>query len=615
MSTPNVSDAAEPDGDEPTSGPTAEPPSDATAGTLTYRFDEVVVTASRLSASGFDQPYAIDTLSEERIGDRLYRTTPEALRDIPGIMIQKTGHGQGSPQIRGFTSFRNLFLIDGIRLNNSVFRDGPNQYWNTVDPLSIRRYEVVKGPGSILYGSDAVGGTVNAITKGPQGYDDGFRSGGRLYYRLSSAERSQVGRVEAYGTWDHTLGLYVGGSVKNFGDLEGGRDVSTQDETGYGEWDLDFKMEYFLNPDTRLVFAHQTVRQNEVPRTHKTIYGLTWEGLTRGSELARDLWQERDLTYAQLHAENMQGWVESMKLSLSWQEQRERRERLRTGGRFDTQGFYVGTLGVSAQFESPSRIGRLVYGIDYYHDHVNSSSSSNPIQGPVGDDASYDLLGVFLQDTIPMHDRLDLILGGRYELARARADSVEDPATGARIRVSDEWKAVVGTGRLIYHLDRAGHWNVFGGVSQAFRAPNLSDLTRLDTARTNEIETPTPDLDPEHFLTYEGGLKADYEDLSLQLAYFYTDIRDMIVRAPTGTVIDGNFEVTKRNAGDGFVHGIELGGRWRFHPELTAFGALTWIDGEVDAFPTTAPVKRREPIDRLMPMTGQIGLRWEHPKK
>ncbi len=595
-------------------GPEGPRPGEAAA-PLSYRFDEVVITATRLEESGFDLPYAIDTVPQRQVRERSYRTTPEALRDVPGVMVQKTTHGHGSPFIRGFTSFRNLFLVDGIRLNNSVFRPGPNQYWNTVDPLSVERYEVVKGPGSVLYGSDAVGGTVNAVTRGPQGYGDVLGYGGRLTYRFSTAERSHVGRIEGWATHDRKLGVYAGFSAKDFGSLEGGRDVGTQHDTGYEEWDADFKTEYFFDPDTRLVLGHQSVRQLEVPRTHKTVRGITWEGLTRGDELARDLWQERDLTYVQLHAGNRQGFVEAARFSLSWHEQRERRERLRTGGRFDEQGFNVGTLGASAQFESPTPVGRLVYGVDYYHDNVNSSSTGNPIQGPVGDDAAYDLLGVFLQDAIPVHDRVDVVLGGRYEYARARASEVSDPVTDRRIRVSDEWDAFVGSGRVLCRLDRKGHWNAFGGVSQAFRAPNLSDLTRFDSARTDEFETPAPGLDPERYLSYEAGVKAAYEDFSLQLAYYYTDIRDMILRFPTGRTVDGDREVTKSNVGDGFVHGVELGGSWRFHPQFTAFGTFAWQDGEVDTFPTAAQVKEREPLSRLMPPQGHVGLRWDHPNR
>jgi len=579
---------------------------------------DLVVTASRLPNPEFDEPFIVDTVDAERIRDRSYRTTVDLFEDMPSVMVQKTGYGQGSPYIRGFTGFRNLFLIDGVRLNNAVFRDGPNQYWNTVDALSIDRMEVVKGPGSVLYGSDAIGGTVNVLTKGPKGYGEGFHAGGRLSYRLSSAERSQIGRVEAWGTWDHTFGLYVGGSVKEFGDLEGGRRVGTQHETGYDEWDGNLKAEYFLAPNRKLVFAHQHVQQFDAPRTHKTIYGVTWEGLTRGTELRRDLDQRRDLTYLQYHAEDLGGPIDALHAGLSWHQQNETRHRARTGGRFDTQGLEVGTLGAFVQAESRTPVGRLTYGIDYYHDNVNSFSSRNAIQGPVGDDANYDLLGLYVQDTLPVCERLDVIVGGRYEVARARADSVQDPNTGNRIRVGDSWGDLIGSGRVVWHVDRERHWNVFTGLSQGFRAPNLSDLARLDTARTNEIETPAPGLEPEHYVTYEAGTKVSTRDVDLQLAYFYTRIRDMIIRTPTGVVLDPGpppqMEVTKQNAGNGFVHGVEVAPRWRVAEDWTLFGSLTWLEGEVDTYPTAAPILRREHKDRIMPTTGQVAVHWDDPQ-
>ncbi|MBM4019475.1 MAG: TonB-dependent receptor [Planctomycetes bacterium] len=577
------------------------------------RAKEVVVTASRTAERRFDSPYSLNIVDADEIRDKSYRTPTEALRDIPGVMPQKTSLGQGSPFIRGFTGYHNVYLVDGIRLNNSTFRSGPNQYWNTIDPLSISRIEVVKGPGSLLYGSDAVGGVLNAIMKGPQGYGEGFQSGGRLSYRISSAERSQTGRAEGWATWDHKLGLYLGGSIKDFGDLQGGHSVGRQHDTGYDEWDGDFEAEYFINPDTKVVLGHQSVRQDDVPRTHRTVFATTWNGLTRGTDLRHDLTQRRDLTYVQLHAQNLNSWVDAVRLSLSWQEQEETLRRVRAGNRFSKEGVEVGTLGASVQLESPSPIGKLVYGIDEYRDNVNSFSTTNLVQGPVADDAHYHLTGVFLQDTIPVGETFDLTLGGRYEHARAAADRVLNPTTGAAFKVRGEWNSFVAGARGVYHVDQAGHWNVFGGVSQGFRAPNLSDLTRFDIARTNEIETPSPNLEPERFLSYEIGTKAEYQDFTLQASYFYTVIEDLIVRQPTGRIIGVNREVTKINAGNGFVHGVELAPRWRFHPQWTAFGAFTWMTGKVVDFPTAAPVKQWEPVSRLMPTTGEVGLRWDHP--
>ncbi len=96
----------------------AEPP--ATTVAETSLLDAIVVTATRLEEKSFYVPYSTESLDGETLTTRkAVRTLPEALREVPGVMVQKTGHGQGSPFIRGFTGFRNLLLIDGIRLNNN----------------------------------------------------------------------------------------------------------------------------------------------------------------------------------------------------------------------------------------------------------------------------------------------------------------------------------------------------------------------------------------------------------------------------------------------------------------------------------------------------------------
>jgi len=595
----------------------------APAAPRTQRLEEVLVTALRGEATWFDTPDTVEAVRASDIRQRkMSPTLPEALSEMPGAMLQKTASGQGSPYLRGFTGFRNLLLIDGVRLNNSTFRDGPNQYWNTIDQLAVERLEVVKGPASVLYGSDAIGGTVNVITNSPQTGDTAGGWERRIYYRYSTAENSQTVRGEVSGRLDPRLALLMGSSYKHFGDVCAGDDVRTQPKTRYQDWDGDIKLVYDPQPNQRWVFAHQHVDQDDIWRTHKTVYGIAWEGTTVGDELKRVLDQNRDLTYLQYHAEKLDGPVDTIHANLSYQRQSERQSRMRSDGRFDRQGFDVDTLGVWLQLESPSPVGRWTYGLENYYDWVdsflkeyNADGTPRParVQGPVADDAGYEQFGFFVQDDIPLGERANLILGGRYTTVRADADRVENLVTKQRIAVKNNWKSLVGSARAVCRLDRQEHWAAFGGVSQGFRAPNLSDLTRLDTARTKEIETPSPDLQPEKFIQYEIGLKTDYEAFRGQASFFITDIDQMIVRSPTGAVIGGNNEVTKKNAGNGWLHGVELEAWWRLTRDWSAFGGFTYIDGEADAYPTSAPVERQEPIDRLMPPTGYAGLRWDSP--
>lgn len=580
---------------------------------------QIVVTASRTEKSPHDEPSTIDIITRKDIEEHMSRSVPDALKYTPGIMIQKTAYGHGSPYIRGFTSFRNLFLIDGVRLNNSAFRPGPNQYWNTVDPFTISQMEVVKGPSSVLFGSDAVGGTINVLTPSPFDLATG-PVGGRMYYRYSTAEDSNVGRLEGYGIIPDgkggELGYMVGISGKDFGDIEGGSVVGLQRGTGYDEYDLDVKLEYRFDPDTWMTAYYQQVRQNNVPRTHKTIYGIDWKNLSVGSDLRREIDQERDLAYLQFHKINTPGFINASHYTVSWHHQNEVRDRIKSSGSQEFQGFDLGQLGLSAQYESDTPAGDFVYGVELYRDYVNSFSSTNPIQGPIADDALYDMAGIYVQDTISSPDEvLDLILGTRYTYVAADADSVSDPVSGNQIAIKDNWDSFVGSARLLWHVDDYDHLNLFTGISQGFRAPNLSDLTRFDTARSNEFEIPSTNLDSEKYTTYEVGTKYQTDEVVGQLAYFYTDIKDRIMRYPTGNVnASGESEITKDNLGDGFVHGIELEASWKFRPQFTVFTAFTWLDGEASTYPTAAQVLTDEPLDRLMPITSLVGLRWDHPE-
>ena len=587
---------------------------------------EVKIRAARRERSLLEIPFAVSLLSRDLLLDeRMVRTLPEALEEEPGVMVQKTSRGQGSPYIRGFTGYRTLLMVDGIRFNNSVFRSGPNQYFGTLDPLSLGRIELLRGPASVLYGSDAVGGAVLAFTPDLPDLGKGDHFRGRTILRWASAERTRLGRQEGLGSLlDGRLRFLLGADLKYFGDLQGGRSTGKWPHTGYTEWDGDAKLEYHLDRKSKLVFLHQRVRQDDVWRTHKTIFGKSWKGTTVGNELKRSLDQERELTYLQYRARSLGPALSSFTASLSLHTQKEERsrDRLRSGQpRHDKQGFRADTWGAWFQGVTPSEAGEWTWGAEFYRDGVQSFKREwrngvfrgASIQGPVADDADYESLALYVRDELDLGKDFSLAVGGRYTWNRVKAHAVQDPVTGDRISVGDRFGAFVGSLRGTW--SPGGGEAVYAGLSQAFRAPNLSDLTRFDTARSNEVETPSPGLDPEKYLTFEIGGRVEEGGFRGEAAYFYTWIRDMIIRRPTGRIIGGDQEVTKENAGDGYVHGIEGRLSWEFLEGLSFFTTGTWIYGAVDTYPTSLPEKKREPLSRLMPPSGNFGLRWEAPER
>ena len=576
----------------------------------------VVVTASRFAEPINTIAASAETFSAAALREAQIRTLPEAFDMTTGVLVQKTSYGQGSPFIRGFTGFRTLLLVDGIRLNSPVFRDGANQYWNTVDSTSLGSVELLKGPGSALYGSDAVGGTVQAFTRQPEYAPEGGSDvwGGRLAARVASAEHAMTSRSEGeYGT-TQWAGLF-GVTYKDFGDLEGGKHVGRQRKTGYEEMDFDAKVRIALRGDRELVFAHYSVDQDDVWRTHRTPYGISWHGTTVGTEPVHVFDQDRTLTYLRFIDREPVRLYDEMQTTVYFQHQEETKRVTKNDLSRSADGFDVQTWGTSADLLKETRLGTWAYGVEYVRDGIDSfrrnykadgSLKSEGIQGPVADDSAYHTAAAYVQDRVRLADRWDLTSGGRVTYAQADIGRYENFATTPHTAasMSEDWLNVVGHLRLAYHLIEE-KWLIYTSLSQAYRAPNLSDLTRFDVAHATDIEIPSTDVAPEKFLSGEIGTRVTEAPVSWHAAYFYTRIRDLIIRTATS----GN-EYTKINGGNGYVHGFESELALRLSRQWLSRAGLTWMEGYTD-YSDASGNTITEPV-RTMPITAYTALRWEN---
>lgn len=573
--------------------------------------DEVItITAERLAISELLSPYSTSLIYEDEIMKKGIRTTVDALATIPGVYLQKTAHGQGSPYIRGFTGFRNVFLIDGIRLNNSVFREGPNQYWNTVDPYSIEKFEVVKGSTSVVYGSDAIGGTVNAITKLQTIDEFNVQPLTSLVYRGATAEHSNVLRASFTHKISTNSGLSIGFTGKDYGNLTAGGSTNEQPNTHYDEFNIDLKWLLSIADDTQLTAAYFKTKQNDVPRTHKTIHSISFSGTDVGSELTRNLDQERELLYLKLDTSHKTWLTDGANLTFSYQKQNEVRHRVRTKNRNDQQGFNVNTLGLNVNFFKQHGLHNTIYGLEYYRDDVDSFSSTNDIQGPVADNASYQWFGIYGQNKYSLNEKTTIDVGTRWSYMSVKADKIQDPFQGGLITLKNNWNNVVFNLRANYQISPQSK-SIYFGISQSFRAPNLSDLTRFDSARSNEFEMPSLQLKPEHYLTFDSGIKFRSSSLNYDISIYYTKISDQIQRVPTGNINnDGEFEITKKNIGNGYAYGSEIDINYTLNMQWKLNASFAYINGKIDTFPSSDNMMTREYINRLMPTNMRLGINY-----
>jgi hemoglobin/transferrin/lactoferrin receptor protein len=584
----------------------------------------VIVTATRSASDPFELPYATSELTGTEIATvRQARTTPEALKDLPGVSVQKTAHGQGSPKIRGQTGFQTLLLVDGIRINDSTWRSGNVEYWGHLDPYSYERFEIVRGPGSVLWGSDAVSGVGHALQKGRRSFEPGVHAEGMVLGRYASAEHSWTGRAETQGNAD-AFGWHVGLGYKDYDDLRAGRDVGLLRDTNYTQADGDAKLSWQLDPRQTVSFGIQQVHLRDVPRTHSTNRSVAgWHGIVAGSDRQREHDHRRQLYWLEWRATDGT-FFDQATAALAWKERYEREDRITSAGRRDVNVTDVGTLGGYLQFETDVGGGDLVYGLDWYRDFVGSDGRSfapagnllsRSQRGPVAGMATYDLAGAFAQLRVPIGDRFEATFGLRGTYAAMDAGQVDAPGDSLTFNdVDEDWSALTGNLRLL--AKPCATTRLFAGASQGFRAPNLSDATRFDVARSGEQEVPAAGLDPERYLTLELGGRHDDGDLALQATGWYTFADDQITRFRTGNTVNGLPEVSKGNIGDGWYAGAEVEAAYGLRRLLgweqwSAFAAVDYLDGRIDQT-NDAGQNVRDRVPALPPATtGLIGLRYE----
>lgn len=553
---------------------------------------ELVVTATSHAEETFRVPQFAGTVPREEIERRIPSTTPDLLNREAGILVQKTNLGGGSVFIRGVTGKQILLLVDGIRLNNSLYRFGPHQYLNTVDPNTIERLEVVRGPMSVLYGSDAMGGTVNVITRGRTEYDRPKDVGGMLYGKYGSAATERAGRVQLEANLG-TVGALAGGTYRAFGDLRGGGDVGVQEPTGYDEVDADLKVNWRPSALHEWTAATQFVRQFDVPKTSE---------VTLGGKLKYDYEpQRRLLTYLRYEGrEPVGGWLHGVRVTLSHNLQEEGEEVIPEDPTVETKEENgANTLGATVLFFSDlGRFGRLTYGADFYQDWISSTKEainlatgeSRDVRSAFPDGSTYRTLGLYVQDELPILDRLTLLVGGRYSYVKTEGE-LADPETGDRNDLSLETDNLSGMAHL--RLEMLPWLSGVFGVAQAFRAPNMEDFFgKVDFVE----EIPNTDLEAERSINYEFGLKARHPRFTGNVFYFLSDYDDLIGRVQTEAGIQ------RRNIGEARIQGVELDFRVFLPLDLTLFGTYSWIEGTDRA--------RDEPLRRIPPMMGTAGIRY-----
>jgi hemoglobin/transferrin/lactoferrin receptor protein len=555
--------------------------------------DEVIVTTQRIEQPVSSIPFAVSKLGKEYFERIAPRTLPEAFQGTNGIFVQKTTHGGGSVFLRGLTGNQTLILIDGIRLNNSTFRYGPNQYLNTIDAYSVQSVEFDKGTGSVQYGSDAMGGVVRVVTQEPIFSLDNKRTWrAKLLSKYMTGDMEKTGRGEISYS-GKKFAIAGGVTIRNFGDLIGGDTTGKQSSSGYGEWAMNLKAKFRINEKMALTIAQQQLSQRNVP----VFYRIALENFAV-NEFDK---QQRQLQFFRLDVKGNRSLIDVIKIIGSRQQNREVRKSRKVGSVIlREEEDQVTTFGLTADVLSVfAKDWQANSGIEFYSDGVESgridinqqTGAQNKIRGLYADDARYQNASLFSLHQL-QHGRWVADVGLRFNAFSIR---LQDTASG-NIRLTPS--ALVWNAGLSFELHK--HHYLYASYSTGYRAPNVDDLSSLGVVDFR-YEVPTFWLRPEHSGSLELGYKMKSKKWKGDVTFFSMRLKDLITRIKVdGEVVNGYAVYRKENSERALVQGIEAALTWYPLSCINLNGSITYTHGNNQT--------KNEPLRRIPPTNGRFML-------
>jgi outer membrane receptor protein involved in Fe transport len=609
--------------DEP---PAKEDPSAGTASAADEPGFETVVTASREEQPRLAAPRSVAVVTSERAAEIGAADVPGSLIEVPGVEVQRTNRGAGSPIIRGLIGPQNLILVDGVRFNNSTFRTGPNQYLATFPPWAVERIEVLRGPSSVLHGDGAMGGVIHLATADPRSLGAGPHARASTFFASADTSTGADLRVGA-GLGD--LALLGGVGFATFDDLRAGGGL-VEPASGYHGGGGNLRFSWLPGPSgLEISGAWLGARTADAGRTDRLGAGeirfydnddhLAWiEVAWKGSGVLRKIALAVSYHRMEERVDRYGCLVDAAGLALDQGACASRAPAALERWRVYEDA--VDTLGgeLISKLDLFDRRLRLTTGAALYQDFVASGlrdaraadgfAFEDAGRGNFSDDSRYRTLGAFLHGDLLLWRFADGVgelragAGGRWSHFAAFAPDV--PGIGD---VEYGHGGFVGEAGLRWITPE--RLTVWGSWAQGLRAPNLQESTVLgDTG--SKFEVPNEDLRPERLDTLEIGTRLELDPLALEAAWYRSWIADAMDEEPATwqgrPEVDGAPVIRRVNAERGVLTGVEGGASLRFW-RLILGGGLGWMRGTLEDDAGSHPARR------IPPLTGLGSLRYDSP--
>lgn len=558
---------------------------------------QVVVSASRWAQNASRVPNRVSTIRAEEVLLRNPQTAADLLGSSGEVFIQKSQQGGGSPMIRGFATNRLLIAVDGVRMNTAIFRSGNLQNVISLDPFATERTELLFGPGSVLYGSDAIGGVMAFYTLTPTLADSQSRGpsgsaalryasaneeltghfdlniGGRRWAAVSSFSHNRYGalRMGQHGPEEYLRTFYVQ-RIDGEDRVITNPDPLQQTPSGYGQINLMQKVRFRPNTAWDFTYAFHYSETTDYARYDRLI--RTQGGLPRSAEWSYgpQVWQ---LNQLQASHSNPNRLYDEARLSLAHQYFEESRIDRGFGDPVRrTRTEAVDALAANLDFTK--RLGRqqrLLYGLEALRNQVKSegtfenlatgSTTAGPSRYPQAEWQSY---AAYLTYQLEASPKLRLQAGARYNhfLLKADFDTTFFPFPFTTAQLNNG--ALTGSLGAVFRPQPS--WALRLNLSSGFRSPNVDDVGKVFDSEPGSVVVPNPKLGAEYAYNAELGLsKVVGDGLQLDLTGYYTLLNNALVRrdfalaGQDSIIYDGTLSQVQavQNAARARVYGLQAG--------------------------------------------------------
>lgn len=620
------------------------------------QLNEIVISYNKTEERKKNIAQEIELIDAKAIARAQSQTTADLIAQNGTVLVQKSQQGGGSPIIRGFEASRILLVVDGVRMNNLIYRSGHLQNIMTVDNISLDRAEILFGPASTQYGTDALGGVIQLFTKKPLlSLDDTTQTQVSMRSRYSTVNQESTSGIDINLGWKRFAARTIA-SYSNFGDLRsGGRanpfydgqyiqrtnyidsnfdkpgsfgidsilinnDPALQIKTGYKQYNL--MQKFLFKPGEKV--THQLNLQysnsSNIPRydrlTDQSGGVLKWSEWYYGPQQRAMISYDLDMKYAS-------GFFQTLRLNVNQQWIEESRYQRRYRNSLLQQRIeQVSVSGINFFLQHKGKNQELQVGLDGQWNHLNSTASQKDIytgassaldtRYPDGNNSMI-LGGIYATHLWKITERTNITDGFRIGYSSLRSTLID--TTFFRFPFSEIIQNTpTYSGNIGIVHNRSETLKISGLISTGFRVPNTDDLAKIFESQPGSIIVPNPNIKPEKSVSYELGLTAIVAHFfRWESAIYYTSFIDAIQIGPyayngmDSILYDGSMSrvLAAGNSDRAYIYGFSSAIKTTPVRHISALLSANYTYGRI------REAGGETPLDHISPFMARFSINYE----